>query len=68
MLDFHASVVLFFFFNGINLFIENQYCSHIRVCPSEDIYTHQMDVLHDIQLNAEQGHGIRLRIRIVLLL
>lgn len=29
--------------------------------PSEDIYTHQMDVFHDMQPNADQGQGICLR-------
>lgn len=57
-LDVRADVVLFF--NKACQPPEHQYCSHVWVCPSEDIYTHQMDVFHDIQPNADQGQGVRL--------
>lgn len=44
---------------------ENQYCSHffLLYCwlsVSEDTYTHQTDVFHDIQPNADQGQDISL--------
>lgn len=53
-LDVRADVVLFL--NKACQRPERQYRSHVWVCPSEDIYTHQIDVFHDIQPNADQGH------------
>lgn len=60
-LDARADVVLFI---KACQRLKNRYRSHFFIAgflPLRTFYTHQMDVFHDIQPNADQGQDIRLK-------